>query len=255
MKDLYLTFDVEPFWANIPTYRSRDFWCSNPCVSSSVWAHRFLDYCELYSIPATLFIVGRWAVDNKDFVKRVTNSNLFEIGSHSYWHEDLSLKNESDFLSDVSCSKKILEDIGGNEVIRFRAPSFSLRQEQFLLLRQLGFHIDSSVTTSARFYGGGHSSPLSKDLNFFPLRGAEIFGKQITILGGGYLRLMPELALKYLNCFDLGNMVYLHPCDLPDRLSSFDDFSPFDNFRKTFRTGNMFRKLEILRSRHNFRNF
>ena len=154
-KHIYLTFDAEPFWVNIPEHRDRNSWILDPCHRSVFWSYKFVEYCEKYNIPATIFIVGRWAEDNKDFVRYVAKSNLFEIGSHSYWHENLREKNDSEFISDVSRSKNVLEDIAGVGVIRFRAPSFSIRSQQFKLLLELGFKIDSSVTQSARIFGGG----------------------------------------------------------------------------------------------------
>ena len=256
MNTLYLTFDIEPFWVTVPEKYSRNVWEEKNCVHSLNWAYNFVYYCEKHNLPATLFIVGKWAELNPDFVRYVANNKLFKIGSHSYWHEDLSSKSNKDFMEDIIKSKRVLEALTNQDIIRFRAPSFSIRDNQFKLLKDCGFTIDSSVTSSSRIHGGGQKISASElGLREVSFEGFPFLSKNLTILGGGYLRIMPLRALRALNSYTLGNMVYLHPCDLAPSIPSYEHLSFSENLRKRLRVGNMFDKLDFLRKQNKFQNF
>ena len=255
-KSIFLTFDAEPFWTNIPVRYARSTWQRHPCNASAYWSHRFIDYCEAHSLPATIFIVGKWAEQNIRFVQRVANSPLFQIGSHSQWHEDMSHKDPSEFLDDIVTSKKVIEDISGKEVVRFRAPSFSLRIEQLQMLEDSGYTIDSSICLAQRFYGGRQDvTDIQTHLKLYPMKGAVMGSRQIVLMGGGYLRMIPKAFLAVLIQRNLGNMVYLHPHDLPLEMTTFKELKLNENFRKRIRFGNMFEKLDLLRNHYNIINF
>jgi len=76
-----------------------------------------------------------------------------EIASHGLTHEpkysfdNLSLDEQIRHLKE---SKKILEDISGDEVITFRAPAARVQKNTVLALEETGFKIDSSLA-SQRF--------------------------------------------------------------------------------------------------------
>ena len=253
---IYLTFDAEPFWANVTNRYERSAWDNFDCPESTYWAFRFVKYCELNKLPATIFIVGKWAERNKDFVRYIAKNKLFTIGSHSHWHEDLSSKTDYEFKQDVMTSKRTLEDITGSEVIRFRAPSFSITLEQLILLEDCGYKIDSSISLSSRIYGGGQRlNEITSNIITYPLDGMHLLNKNITVLGGGYLRILPANILRILSGRKLGNMIYLHPHDLPKTIMKFDKFTKFENLRKAIRVGDMFSKLDILSRNYKFENF
>ena len=77
----------------------------------------------------------------------------------------------------------------------------------------------------------------------------------ITMLGGGYLRILPAKILRILSRRNLGNMIYLHPHDLPKTIIKFDKLTQLENLRKTIRIDNMFTKLDILLENYKFENF
>ena len=198
-------------------------------------------------LPATFFFVGRWAEDNPEIVKRVAKNPLFEVGSHSFWHEDMVLKDDNEFFADVLASKVLLERLCGREIVRFRAPSFSIKVEQYSLLTKAGYKIDSSATNAFRLYGGGRDDRQFEGLESVVFRGANVLGKNYTVLGGGYLRVLPLGLLKLISKTYIGNMVYLHPVDLPNKIERFGELNCWENFRKLARNGDMFRKLDYLR--------
>lgn len=248
---LFLTFDVEPFWTNIPVRYSRDSWKTEN-DSSVFWTNAFIEYCEKNNLSATFFIVGKWAQLNEKVVKRIAKNLNFKLGSHSFWHEDLAIKSDKDFLEDVSSSKKIIEDLTSLEITRFRAPSFSISFNQFYLLEEAGYKIDSSMSLAKRIYGTEYK-PINTSIKLVPFEGAELFGRNLTLLGGGYLRLMPTSILRLFSNRYLGNMVYLHPHDLPNKIDRFDKFTSSENLRKTIRFGDMFKKLDVLSNNRGFK--
>src|SRR5690606_24903153 len=66
-------------------------------------------------------------------------------------------QNEREFHKDVERSIKTLEDLSGRKVKYFRAPGFSITEENkwaFEVLANLGIEIDCSVFPSTRAHGG-----------------------------------------------------------------------------------------------------
>ncbi|MDB0018414.1 polysaccharide deacetylase family protein [Planktomarina temperata] len=253
MKKLYLTFDVEPCWLDIPVQHTRAEWSSFDRVSYEQTMY-FADLCKANDWQCTFFIVGAWAQQFPNAVRRLKDLG-FDIGSHSYWHEDLSLLNRRDFLAEVILSKNVLEDIIGDNVDVFRAPSFSIHPWQIDILAEAGFKRDSSITYGARYKGKQKSQyKISSEIVEYSMRGWSVLGNELTILGGGYLRIIPTTCLKFMKTLDLGNMLYLHPHDLPSQidLSNYGHISRFNKTKKKIRNGSMIEKLHILAEENQF---
>ena len=241
---IYLTFDIEPFWTAIPVEHSREMWDISD-NSTDYWTNKFLDFCIQNNFGSHFFVVGRWAENNHQLIKKIHSSG-FSIGSHSYWHEDLSKLNKEDFIADVVRSKKLLEDITGEEVYTFRAPSFSILPDQLTILEDVGYTVDSSTTDAWRLYGGQSSFNDSQKIRLVTFNGMRVAGKNFPVLGGGYMRALPESFFRLSASLSLGNMIYLHPVDLPSQLSNIPYLSIKQNFRKRLRLGSTFKKLTIL---------
>lgn len=111
-----------------------------------------LDLYEKYQIKTTFFFTGHIARLYPEIVKMVLPYG-HEVASHGLSHERedgfdvMPLKLQKKHLSE---SKKILEDISGQEVISFRAPALRVNNQTVLALKECGFKIDSSVA-SQRF--------------------------------------------------------------------------------------------------------
>ena len=120
----------------------------------------------------------------------------------------------------------------------------------------MGYRIDSSVTSAGRIYGGNiNAGEVTEKLDYYPLNGANIFGKELTILGGGYLRLLPIMLLRSISHSEIGNMVYLHPHDLSENIIWYNELTFLQNVRKRIHIGNTFQKLGVLRENFEFENF
>lgn len=111
-----------------------------------------LDIYEKFNIKTTFFFTGYIARIYPQLVKMV-NHKGHEIGSHSWSHKKEDGHDVTDLKKQVfllSESKKILEDISGQEVISFRAPALRVNEFTVKALIQTGYKIDSSVA-SQRF--------------------------------------------------------------------------------------------------------
>lgn len=111
-----------------------------------------LDIYQKYGIKSTFFFTGYIARLYPDIV-RMIQSHGHEVGSHSYSHrkeDGLDVLPYKAQLHQLQTSKKILEDISGEEVISFRSPALRLSKDSARALIESGYRIDSSVA-SQRF--------------------------------------------------------------------------------------------------------
>lgn len=110
---------------------------------------RLLDLYERYGVKATFFFTGHIAKICPQLVKMAFEKG-HEVGSHGLTHEvslaidTLSLEEQVRHLKE---SKRILEDIIGQEVVSFRSPAARVNKTFPLAMKEAGFLIDSSVSS------------------------------------------------------------------------------------------------------------
>lgn len=111
-----------------------------------------LDLYEKYNIKSTFFFTGYIAKLYPEVVTMILGRG-HEVGSHGMSHiksngfDVMPLDKQIRHLKE---SKKILEDISGEEVISFRAPALRVNEDTSIALIEAGYKIDSSVA-SQRF--------------------------------------------------------------------------------------------------------
>ena len=250
------SFDVEPWWASTP-----------PCVDPSDWAgmpdrsagpmSEYLDLCDRAGVKSTFFFIGWYAATFPQRVREVL-ARGHEIGCHSLMHEDVSTQSLDEFRTLTAQAKAMIEDAAGVAVQAYRAPSFSFpparAAELLATLAELGFTIDSSITTAGRVYGGGHAaadytSPMhlgermGVDIFEVPVPGVRIANRQVTVFGGGYLRLAPRPLLNRLAKRERYQVLYLHPHDFDPDLPPLPNTSRLSNLRRTLNLGDIRHKL------------
>jgi hypothetical protein len=107
-------------------------------------------------IKATFFVLGWIAERYPDLVRRIQKEG-HEIACHGYAHQLVYTQSRDEFRQDVKRAKSILEDITGEEVIGYRAPSYSITNKShwaFEVLAEEGFKYDSSIFPIRHdFYG------------------------------------------------------------------------------------------------------
>lgn len=99
------------------------------------------------SIKATFFILG-WIAKRYPGLVRDIAAQGHEVASHGYRHELVSNQRPDEFRADVAKTKKILEDITGEEVVGYRASTYSITKKTLWALRVLaeeGYRYDSSI--------------------------------------------------------------------------------------------------------------
>jgi polysaccharide deacetylase family protein (PEP-CTERM system associated) len=198
---------------------------------------RVLEMLDSHGLTATFFVLGWVAKRFPDLVRAIQAAG-HEIACHGYGHERICFQSPSTFRRDVSRAKALLEDITGQPVLGYRAPSYSITQKTLWaldILMEEGFLYDSSIFPIAHdLYGipGAYPHPhrILRDageiLEFPPttLR-LSLWGRglAVPIAGGGYLRLFPEWflhwGLEQVNTRD-GQPIalYFHPWEIdPDQ--------------------------------------
>lgn len=111
-----------------------------------------LDIYEKYNIKSTFYFTGYIAKLIPDIVKMIQGRG-HEIGSHGFSHIKKNGFDCMPFLKQkehLGITKKLLEDISGEEVISFRAPALRVNKHTARALIETGHKVDSSIA-SQRF--------------------------------------------------------------------------------------------------------
>ena len=113
---------------------------------------KLLELYQSYNIKSTFFFTGYIAKKFPEVVKMITPYG-HEVASHGKSH---LIENGFDVMPyerqrrHLEESKKLLEDISGQEVISFRAPALRVNNDTVRALIETGYKIDSSIA-SQRF--------------------------------------------------------------------------------------------------------
>ena len=138
-------FHVSVFDGVLPRHR----WAS---LDSRVCANteRLLGILADYETKATFFVLACVAERFPALVKRIAACG-HEIASHGFGHRLIYDQTPRAFREDVRRAKTILEDVGGQQVQGYRAPSYSITPKSLWALDILieeGYRYDSVSTRS-----------------------------------------------------------------------------------------------------------
>jgi polysaccharide deacetylase family protein (PEP-CTERM system associated) len=205
--------------------------------SGAAWAPRYravtgelLDWMDDRSITATVFVVGSLALEDPGLVREVA-ARGHEVGLHNWHHTQLTRQTPDGFRDGVRRGRAVLEDLLGEAVVGFRAPTGSLVPASAWAVDVLldeGYAYSSSVVPGHNPLNGFPGAPnrpftYRNGLAEFPAPMAGIGPAQLPHLGGTYLRLLPRPALALLRALEPpadGAVLYCHPYD-------FDPDEPF----------------------------
>jgi polysaccharide deacetylase family protein (PEP-CTERM system associated) len=112
-------------------------------------------------VTATFFCLG-WIAERYPKLIKEIHSQGHEIACHGYAHQLIYHHSREEFREDIHKAKTILEDITGNEVIGYRAPSYSITEKSLWALEILieeGFKYDSSIFPIRHDFYGFPSAP------------------------------------------------------------------------------------------------
>lgn len=214
-------FHPEALQARFP----REQWAQQPArVEQNV--ESLLELFDTHHVQATFFTLAWVARAHPEMIRKICDAG-HEIASHGSFHKMVTKMTPGEFRSDLGDSIKILEDISGQKVLGFRAPTFSVIRETFWsweIMLELGLKYDSSVYPIWHDRYGVPDAPrkrytaLKKDgreLIEFPMSTLSLFGKRLPFGGGGYLRIFPEgftkMAIAKINKEGLPAIMYMHP--------------------------------------------
>ena len=218
-----LTFDIED-WYNCD-FISSDFDWGKHEVRIYDGVRRILDELDKRNLKGTFFCLG-WLAENHPLIIQEISDRGHEIGCHSYQHELSHRFTPEEFIADTLKAKRLIESVIGKPVKIFRAPGFSITENNvwaFQALADMGFEYDCSIFPAHHDYGGmpgyGESIPKLIDLGDgryikeFPINVKTIAGKNIVFSGGGFFRLFPYWLIKAWGKDCDYMMTYFHPRD------------------------------------------
>lgn len=203
---------------------------------------RIFKQLERNNVKATFFCVGWIAEKYPEVIKEIVEKG-YEIGSHTRMHQLVYTQQPSEFKNDVEYSIKTLEDLSGKRVKYFRAPGFSITEENkwaFETLANLRIETDCSVFPAARAHGGFPSYKKPKPsiikyngirLKEMPINYTEVFTKPLIFSGGGYFRLFPYPLIKKWTRESDYVMTYFHPRDFDAGQPLIEDLSRARKFK------------------------
>lgn len=189
-----------------------------------------LELLEGRNLKATFFILG-WVAEHHPALVREIVRNGHDIACHGYNHRLAYSLSRDEFREDIRRSRGIIEDVGGKRVRGYRAPSYSITRDSMWALDVLieeGFAYDSSIFPIHHDRYGYHDFSrfavnLKRegvgDILELPLSTVRLFGKNVPIAGGGYLRMFPvkflEWGIHYLNKKERQPaIIYFHPWEM-----------------------------------------
>ncbi|MEO1291739.1 MAG: XrtA system polysaccharide deacetylase [Pseudomonadota bacterium] len=222
-----MTIDVEEYFhvsafegiidrADWPQYESR--------VAASM--AEMLDLFAETGRKGTFFVLGVVARDHPAIVRRLAAEG-HEIASHGWEHRRVFHETRAEFRDEVARTKALLEDIGGQHVAGYRAPSFSITAATpwaYEVLGETGHRYSSSSNPITGNRYGCPEEPLTP----YTVEGAGIVEIPITTLpfrgrrvaggGGGYFRLLPPMvfrrAARHAAAEGVPPNFYLHPWEI-----------------------------------------
>ena len=241
-----LTVDVEDYFQVQALERviTRESWDQRE-VRVEGSTYRVLAIFAEADCKATFFVLGWVARRYPDLVRRIAAAG-HEVASHGLEHVRVDRHTPASFRQDVATTKALLEDISGQAVRGYRAPSFSIGRAQFWaydVLAGEGYAYSSSVYPVRHDNYGIPEAPRTA---FRPANAPAIVeltlptlcagGRNLPAGGGGFFRLLPYAASRWsiarLNTVEKRPCIfYFHPWEVDAAQPRVDGLSAKSRFR------------------------
>lgn len=177
-------------------------------------------------VTATFFTLGWIAKRHPQLVRRIVGEG-HELASHGFSHRRATEQTPAELREDLQSARQLLEDISGQQVIGYRAPSFSIGRENLwvhALLAETGHRYSSSIYPIRHDHYGMPDAPrfahgTPSGVTEIPASSVRFSGINLPASGGGYFRLLPypvsRWALRQVNLRDGQPAVfYCHPWEV-----------------------------------------
>ena len=199
---------------------------------------KLLGLFDDFGASATFFVLGYVARRSPALIREIHEAG-HEVACHGLSHELIYRQSPTKFEEETRVSKEILEDIIGDDILGYRAASWSITQDSLWALDiicKLGFRYDSSIfpirhdrygIPGASQHAGTISSPGGQEIVEFPPSTVSLPGVRLPVAGGGYFRIFPysltRFGLRRINR-RAGQpfMFYMHPWEFDPEQPRFD---------------------------------
>ncbi len=223
-----MTFDLEEWYhSNLPSVNGR---FKREAFHSRLEAptYRLLEILEDTGNTATFFVLGSVAEEHKQLLRDIHAAG-HEIGSHGFAHDLIYELGPEGFRKDVERGVGVLEDIVGEKVIGFRAPSWSVPDAEWFweTLAENGIVYDSSHYPFRTYLYGSNQylrhrhwvDRAGKRFLEWPPSVGELLGRRVPFAGGFFFRVLPEVVIKgmivkFVKELQEPVVLYLHPWEI-----------------------------------------
>lgn len=259
-----LTFDIEEWFHILDNHSTKtELEWSRYEKRLDANMERIFELLQKKNQKATFFCLGWIAREYPHIIKHI-HAQGYEIATHSDTHQLAYEQNKYTFTEDLKKSIDSIESITGTKVKTYRAPGFSLKENNrwvFEVLSENGIEIDCSIFPANRSHGGfasfGEAQPVWVNidgvcLKEFPINIHNISGQNLIFSGGGYFRLLPYWMIKYFMQKSEYVMTYFHPRDFDPAQPMINELGAIRKFKSYYGLGSSFEKLERLITDFNF---
>jgi polysaccharide deacetylase family protein (PEP-CTERM system associated) len=222
-----MSIDVEDWFQveNLKSVIPRDSWeTQDRRVEANT--DRMLEIMAQHGATSTCFILGWIAQRHPELVQRIAAAG-HEIASHGFNHELIYNQSPEDFKNDVISARHLLQDLTGQAVVGYRAPSFSITDWSIDILAEAGYLYDSSSfpTVAHDRYGtltgieaGTPVAKLSSGITEVCVSCVSLGRRGIPWGGGGYFRLIPysifHRGVSRILKSGMPYVFYIHPWEI-----------------------------------------
>lgn len=186
-----------------------------------------LDIMDRENIKGSFFVVGEIASALKEKIQHMDSCG-HDIACHNWVHLRPITMGLEEYEEQLVKAKNQIENILGHTVSGYRAPSFGIDDDRLEIVRKVGFRYDSSKLQPQKSSKYGvlklenyvEESPcIYKKDGFTEFEvSTQKIGSMNMLLGGGYIRMLPWLFMKWMTKRYLKSgkpyIMYIHPIDL-----------------------------------------
>ncbi len=228
---------------------------------------RLLDRMDAFGVRGTFFMLGWLAGYEPDLVKEIAKRG-HEVASHGWDHKRITHQSRQSFRDSVRRTKHLLEDLVGQDVLGFRAPSFSIvpgTEWALDVLLEEGHRYDSSLFPIKQHpnygYPEGERDPYwitrpAGRIAEIPPATLRLAGTNLPAAGGAYFRLLPypliRGALRSAQDRRVPGTFFIHPWELDQELPAHVVLPPLVRLRLFGGRGKAWSRLDRLLSEFRF---
>jgi len=223
-----MTVDVEDYFqvSAFDPYISKDSWSNYPGrVEPNT--DKTLALFSDFNVKATFFTLGWVAQKYPSLIRRIVDSG-HDIASHGWDHTRVTQLTQPEFAADIRQSKQVLEDISGQAVTGYRAPSYSFNKNNqwtHPTLAEEGYLYSSSIAPINHPFYGFPGAPrfahtrADDAILEIPITTTRLIGKNYPCGGGGWFRLYPYPLSRWglnrvINSEKQAAIFYFHPWEI-----------------------------------------